>query len=95
MGELDAALDDFSAARRLDEAVAEAYHRKGEDLQRQGDAEGAHEWIQRSQLLRSMLRDRQADREPAAAVDFPDDAPPSDAAGGSADSTFGNAELTE
>jgi tetratricopeptide (TPR) repeat protein len=49
--ELDGALADFEQARRLDDAVAEAYYLKGNEYARQGDAERAKAYHERAEAV--------------------------------------------
>jgi tetratricopeptide (TPR) repeat protein len=56
--DLDAAIADFEAARRLDTAVAEAYYRKSQDLTRRGEADEAKTFIDRAEELEPGIVER-------------------------------------
>jgi len=58
MHQLDDALADFEAAKRLDIAVAEAYYRKGQELTRRGDTDEAQSYIDRAKELEPDIEER-------------------------------------
>lgn len=57
--DLDGALADFEAAKRLDNTVAEAYFLKGRALSRSGDNEGAQRYLSQAESLNPEIKSRQ------------------------------------
>lgn len=57
--DLDGALADFEAAKRLDNTVAEAYFLKGQALSRSGDSAGAQHYLSQAESLNPDIKAQQ------------------------------------